>query len=81
MVESVAEINPNKTYRIEIGRRGHMAEIKVNGLKAASRIKSMVFPIGTQLFIGGFPPGMTPRKQVAQLKFLQGCVDDVKKKI
>lgn len=54
-----------------------MSELKVNGFKAASRIKSTAFPVGTQLFLGGFPPGMTPRKHVAQLSFLQGCVEEV----
>jgi hypothetical protein len=77
-IESIAEIHPDKTYRLELARKGHMAELKVNGLRAENRIKSMAFPIGTQMFFGGFPPGMTPRKHVAELKFLEGCIDNVK---
>uniref|UniRef100_A0A914BVB7 Basement membrane proteoglycan n=1 Tax=Acrobeloides nanus TaxID=290746 RepID=A0A914BVB7_9BILA len=62
-IESVAEIHPDKTYRLELARKGHMAELKVNGLRAESRIKSMAFPIGTQMFFGGFPP--------------EGCIDNI----
>uniref|UniRef100_A0A7E4ZZ11 Basement membrane proteoglycan n=1 Tax=Panagrellus redivivus TaxID=6233 RepID=A0A7E4ZZ11_PANRE len=76
-IESLAELEPGRTYHIQVSRTGHMAEVSVNGMKSTSRLKTVAFPSGTSVFIGGFPPGMQPRKQVAVMEFFNGCISEV----
>ena len=77
VVESLLELEPKKKYKIEVSRTGHIAEIKVNGQKSSTRVKTVAFPSGTSIFLGGFPPGMTPRSPITQYKYLQGCITGV----
>ena len=75
-MEGIGTLQSGRNYRVELSRNGHVTEIKVNGVKATSRVKTVAFPSGTSLFIGGFPQGMSPRK-TAEYGFLKGCVNDI----
>ncbi|KAE9552457.1 hypothetical protein FO519_004342 [Halicephalobus sp. NKZ332] len=77
VIESLEEVEKGKKYKIEISRIGHIAEIKINGKPSSTRVKTVAFPSGTSIFLGGFPPGMTPRSPITQYGFLQGCIGGV----
>ena len=77
VIESSLNLESGKKYRVELSRNGHVAEMTVNGAKTTSRVKTVAFPTGTSLFIGGFPTGMQPRKEATSFGFFEGCINDI----
>uniref|UniRef100_A0AC35F5Y3 Basement membrane-specific heparan sulfate proteoglycan core protein n=1 Tax=Panagrolaimus sp. PS1159 TaxID=55785 RepID=A0AC35F5Y3_9BILA len=77
VVESFSNLENGKTYRVELSRNGHVAEMTINGAKTTSKVKTVAFPSGTSLFIGGFPPGMEPQKHATAYGFFEGCVGEI----
>uniref|UniRef100_A0A9J2P054 Basement membrane proteoglycan n=1 Tax=Ascaris lumbricoides TaxID=6252 RepID=A0A9J2P054_ASCLU len=73
-VEAAEPIEEGNTYKIEMKRLGLRGELRVNGKKAASKTRLAPFQAGTDLFVGGLPPGVSPHRRLNGVAPLNGCV-------
>ncbi len=67
-------IEPGKTYKVELRRQGTKTEMRVNGKKEKSKARLEPFQVGTELFMGGLAPGITPTMHLLNTSSFRGCI-------
>uniref|UniRef100_A0A1I7WE57 LAM_G_DOMAIN domain-containing protein n=1 Tax=Heterorhabditis bacteriophora TaxID=37862 RepID=A0A1I7WE57_HETBA len=69
-------VKPGEEYTITVIRKGPKTEFLVNGRAFESKKSLSSFVSGTNIFIGGLPPGVeTPESQPEQS--FRGCISQV----
>ncbi|KAI6238948.1 Basement membrane proteoglycan [Aphelenchoides fujianensis] len=76
-VRSLAPVQPDRVYQMGFLRSGKSLEIRVDGQFSGSTVEAPVFASGTELFVGGLPPGMRPHEELAEHEFFRGCIGNV----
>ncbi|KAM3718657.1 Basement membrane proteoglycan [Dirofilaria immitis] len=76
-IESPDEVQVNVPYRLDLKRFGNRAEFRINGTRIPSRGKLSAFLSGTNLFIGGIPPGITVNPRIGGAASFKGCISKI----
>ncbi|KAI6230503.1 Basement membrane proteoglycan [Aphelenchoides fujianensis] len=76
-VRSLSAVQPDRVYQVGFLRSGKSLEIRVDGQFSGSTVEAPVFASGTELFVGGLPPGMRPHEELAEHEFFRGCIGNV----
>ncbi|VDK19314.1 unnamed protein product, partial [Anisakis simplex] len=73
-IEDAEQVKEGNAYRVELKRIGPKGEFGINHRKVASRRQQPSFQVGTDLFVGGLPPGVAPHRRLEQYSSLNGCI-------
>uniref|UniRef100_A0A0M3IZC9 Basement membrane proteoglycan n=1 Tax=Anisakis simplex TaxID=6269 RepID=A0A0M3IZC9_ANISI len=73
-IEDAEQVKEGNAYRVELKRIGPKGEFGINDRKVASRRQQPSFQVGTDLFVGGLPPGVAPHRRLEQYSSLNGCI-------